>query len=153
MDDMFVYEYVNLAGQLNAELKRLTQGYCAESCPGLPAGCCTEQSFNVGSVPLLSRLQREEAQDNGWTQTPGNCQYHTSYSGCVLDKTKTPLCLGALCGNVITNLKDTYGEQADPFISAMEILEERSLGVESPQQVLHAVVTALEKARKLSTLS
>ena len=150
MDDMFVYEYVNMAGHLNAELKRLTQGYCAESCPGLPAGCCTEQSFNVGSVPLLSRLQREEAQNNGWTQTPGNCQYHNPEQGCALEKTKTPLCLGALCGSVITNLKDTYGEQANPFISALETLEGRSLGVEHPQYVLHAVVAALEQARKLT---
>ena len=150
MDDMFVYEYVNMAGQLNAELKRLTQGYCAESCPGLPAGCCTEQSFNVGSVPLLSRLQREEAQNNGWTQTPGNCQYHNPEQGCALDRTKTPLCLGALCEPVRRYLRGTHGQQAEPFINVMETLEGRSLGVEYPQFVLHTVAAALEQAKKLT---
>ena len=147
---MFVYEYITLAGQLNTELKKLTQGYCAESCPGLPTGCCIDQSFNVGSVPLLSRLQREEAEQNGWQHTLGNCQYHSPDSGCALDKTKTPLCLGALCGSVITYLRTVHGQQAEPFISAMETLGRRSLAVEHPQYVIHSVAAALDQARKLT---
>ena len=98
-------------------------------------------------------MQAAEAENNGWEHTPSGCQYHNPEYGCALDKTKTPLCLGALCDPLEDHLKETYGEQANAFIKAMYTLEGRSLAREHPMVVLHAMHTALEKAQQMFILS
>jgi len=117
-------EYAIKSSQIDDIMGRVTKRYCAESCDRSPIGCCYILGYDLGLVPeAMLELQRLEARKNGWEAmvdgVERQCRFHSA-RGCTIAFSKSPSCVGHLCDQLASHLKDSYPAAVlDPFLEAL----------------------------------
>lgn len=134
--------YCNKVKELDSILSKLTKDYCVSSCPEENlVGCCNVNHYIVGSCDELLKKQVQEANNKNHIPTKPNCDYHSSSLGCTLESTKSPLCIGYLCGHIQKNIRKYDDNLGLNFIISMEDVAKSNL-------ILHdlTVINRLDKA-------
>ena len=117
-------EYAIKSSQIDEIMGLVTKRYCAESCDRLPTGCCHILGYDLGLVPeAMLELQRLEARKNGWEAildgVERQCRFHSA-GGCTIALSKSPSCVGHLCDQLASHLKDSHPALVlEPFLEAL----------------------------------
>jgi hypothetical protein len=117
-------EYAIKSIQVDHIMGLVTKRHCAESCDRLPTGCCYIPGYDLGLVPeAMLELQLLEARKNGWEasvdEIERQCRFHST-GGCTIAFSKSPSCVGHLCDQLASHLKDSHPASVlEPFLEAL----------------------------------
>jgi len=157
-----VIEYVKRTKELTRILGKLTESYCGTTgCPKTNPnlGCCDQNHYEIVGPKEIQSLQEAEARQNMTStglseETPNSrtdneeCLYHTE-QGCSLELFRPPLCLGYLCGKLVSDIQGIcLEEEALQFTQYMARIKDCSLG-EDPEKLFIWMDAAIEAGRTL----
>lgn len=104
---------VNMYLAAEREINRLfffTKNVCRNFCHKKPAGCCNYNWYDY-KIPnnrtgRMFKAMRRPVPDR---QSNNMCRFFSLKTGCMLEKLKSPVCIGMLCKAVCARLKADFG--------------------------------------------
>jgi hypothetical protein len=112
-----LFDYAEMAVQLDEILDALTKDECAKRC-GNSRGCCVANGYQLGATEEMIRYQEQTG--NRQKDVSGKCQYHKRERGCTLPSSlKPPKCLATLCIYLRKRLETDYRREEQEFVELM----------------------------------
>jgi hypothetical protein len=94
----------------------------------------------------MLELQRLEARKNGWEAivdgVERQCRFHSA-GGCTIAFSKSPSCVGHLCDQLASHLKDSHpAEVLEPFLEALGRFRNCCIDRSEVFKVMDAIIRA-----------